>query len=451
MANTLQPSYQSFYLPGSIDIHDNQMEQWNLKPPLLYLWSRSDWTEKHKAIAIRQGHISKQPEESPVKENHEETGVKGQEEDQDIYGDIAKMLNDLPVLNDQVEAPEVTSTFFHEDMEISPSISPSKRDNQTDQSRHKDEDSRTDQSRHDKDDDRSRRESDDGREDQESHRHRNNKRFAESFVERKTEQEYKRKQSRSKDEGWKDKHGRSRTPVGEFYDKGTPRSVSSPSNRNDSRSFLEDHPSEALVTSLGRERSEDGFLRFQHDCSGSATEFGTGYGVTRMSIPDEELNDIERRYRNPYTDVHSRIETFGRQYVDPLEKYGHSSADIFSRQAPLYGRQGPNDVPYRSWLPSGQDSGLGQTGSLSNSFGLSTFAPDPSRLGSSVTQRYAPRLDEMNYTRSSPFTPTDQVPPSSIYNSSGSRAGLYTSDIQDFATGPHRHFPHHNSSGWLND
>ncbi|XP_020593200.1 protein ENHANCED DOWNY MILDEW 2 [Phalaenopsis equestris] len=51
-------SGKSFYLPGSIDVHDKQIEQWNVKPPVLYLWSRPDWTSKHKSIASIQGHTS---------------------------------------------------------------------------------------------------------------------------------------------------------------------------------------------------------------------------------------------------------------------------------------------------------------------------------------------------------------------------------------------------------
>ncbi|PKA66700.1 hypothetical protein AXF42_Ash003355 [Apostasia shenzhenica] len=52
-------SGKSFYLPGSIDVYDKQIEQWNLKPPVLYLWSRPDWTAKHNGIASSQGHTSK--------------------------------------------------------------------------------------------------------------------------------------------------------------------------------------------------------------------------------------------------------------------------------------------------------------------------------------------------------------------------------------------------------
>eukprot|EP01018_Ginkgo_biloba_P023825 Gb_00933 [translate_table: standard] len=50
---------QSFYFPGSVGIDDQQLGQWNTVAPPLYLWSRPDWTIKHKAIAIKQGHIGK--------------------------------------------------------------------------------------------------------------------------------------------------------------------------------------------------------------------------------------------------------------------------------------------------------------------------------------------------------------------------------------------------------
>ena len=35
-----------------------------MNPPLLYLWSRQDWTAKHKAIAQKCGHVSKRLKES---------------------------------------------------------------------------------------------------------------------------------------------------------------------------------------------------------------------------------------------------------------------------------------------------------------------------------------------------------------------------------------------------
>lgn len=50
-------SGKSFYLPGSVDVHDKQLEQWNWNPPPLYLWSRPDWTARHREIASHYGQI----------------------------------------------------------------------------------------------------------------------------------------------------------------------------------------------------------------------------------------------------------------------------------------------------------------------------------------------------------------------------------------------------------
>ncbi|KAF0895990.1 hypothetical protein E2562_018129, partial [Oryza meyeriana var. granulata] len=50
---------KAFYLPGSLDADNKTMEQWNLSPPPLSLWSRSDWARKHKEIAKTMGHLCK--------------------------------------------------------------------------------------------------------------------------------------------------------------------------------------------------------------------------------------------------------------------------------------------------------------------------------------------------------------------------------------------------------
>ncbi|KAI5066302.1 hypothetical protein GOP47_0018926 [Adiantum capillus-veneris] len=51
-------SGQSFYLPGSVDVDENPLNDWNVVAPPLYIWSRPDWTTKHKDIALGKGHIS---------------------------------------------------------------------------------------------------------------------------------------------------------------------------------------------------------------------------------------------------------------------------------------------------------------------------------------------------------------------------------------------------------
>ncbi|XP_019183409.1 PREDICTED: protein ENHANCED DOWNY MILDEW 2 isoform X1 [Ipomoea nil] len=50
---------KAFYLPGSVDANDKTLEDWNVSTPPLYLWSRPDWTPKHKEIAKLAGHLSK--------------------------------------------------------------------------------------------------------------------------------------------------------------------------------------------------------------------------------------------------------------------------------------------------------------------------------------------------------------------------------------------------------
>ncbi|WVY90502.1 hypothetical protein V8G54_036016 [Vigna mungo] len=47
----------SIDLPGSADVNDGQMDQRNARPPVLSLWSRSDWTTKHKVIAQQHAHV----------------------------------------------------------------------------------------------------------------------------------------------------------------------------------------------------------------------------------------------------------------------------------------------------------------------------------------------------------------------------------------------------------
>ncbi|KAJ3677614.1 hypothetical protein LUZ60_003338 [Juncus effusus] len=59
-------SGKSFYLPGSIDDEHNRMDQWNLNPPPLYLWSRKDWAPLHTEIADRHGHLSQVEEEEEL-------------------------------------------------------------------------------------------------------------------------------------------------------------------------------------------------------------------------------------------------------------------------------------------------------------------------------------------------------------------------------------------------
>ncbi|KAL6512442.1 Protein ENHANCED DOWNY MILDEW 2 [Orobanche hederae] len=45
--------FQSFYIPGSVDVNDKHIDQHNVIPPPLYLWSRPDWSLEHYTISLK--------------------------------------------------------------------------------------------------------------------------------------------------------------------------------------------------------------------------------------------------------------------------------------------------------------------------------------------------------------------------------------------------------------
>ncbi|KAL3636993.1 hypothetical protein CASFOL_019292 [Castilleja foliolosa] len=68
-------SGKSFYLPGSVDVNDHQIEDWNVNAPILYLWSHPSLTSKHKAIAEQHGHLSGGQKKCRLEENHNKIHV----------------------------------------------------------------------------------------------------------------------------------------------------------------------------------------------------------------------------------------------------------------------------------------------------------------------------------------------------------------------------------------
>ncbi|KAK7305189.1 hypothetical protein VNO77_43090 [Canavalia gladiata] len=87
-------SGKSFYLPGSVDTNDRQIEQWNVRPPPLYLWSRPDWADKHKAIAQEHGHLISQHEVSKMDSFDKRKSPASHTMD-DNYGDDIMLGHDM--------------------------------------------------------------------------------------------------------------------------------------------------------------------------------------------------------------------------------------------------------------------------------------------------------------------------------------------------------------------
>ncbi|GJZ23791.1 protein enhanced downy mildew 2 isoform X1 [Tanacetum coccineum] len=96
---------KSFYLPGSVDVNDKQMEQWNNTPPPLYLWSRRDWTTKHKNIAQRQGHIPNVQRPPQSNEKMPESGLATV--NNEISEDLTATL-DAPIINEVEDLEKMT-------------------------------------------------------------------------------------------------------------------------------------------------------------------------------------------------------------------------------------------------------------------------------------------------------------------------------------------------------
>ncbi|KAJ0943820.1 hypothetical protein HanPSC8_Chr03g0109131 [Helianthus annuus] len=94
-------SGKSFYLPGSVDKQDQPLDDWNIKPPPLSLWSRADWTEKHIEDSPKHGHIE-QRQTVPHQEAERVVSNELIEENLDCFNDLPmldEVLKNLMLLN----------------------------------------------------------------------------------------------------------------------------------------------------------------------------------------------------------------------------------------------------------------------------------------------------------------------------------------------------------------
>ncbi|KAI9108596.1 hypothetical protein K1719_020480 [Acacia pycnantha] len=95
-------SGKSFYLPGSIDINNRQMGQANVRAPVLYLWSRQDWTDTHKPIAQEHGHVPSQRDDPVIEKRFDEISPADHIMDVD-HGDNMMLGHDLPKVDNDRE------------------------------------------------------------------------------------------------------------------------------------------------------------------------------------------------------------------------------------------------------------------------------------------------------------------------------------------------------------
>ncbi|MED6209248.1 hypothetical protein PIB30_052883 [Stylosanthes scabra] len=102
-------SGKSFYLPGSIDTSDKQMEQWNLTSPPLSLWSRPDWTDMHKGIAQEHGHLLSQHEVSRMESFYNRNSSHPSHSMGGNFADDDMLVDELLVSTDVLKVQELVN------------------------------------------------------------------------------------------------------------------------------------------------------------------------------------------------------------------------------------------------------------------------------------------------------------------------------------------------------
>ncbi|CAL5402702.1 unnamed protein product [Camellia sinensis] len=422
---------KSFYLPGSVDINDNQLEDWNVSTPPLYLWSHPDWTAKHKAIAQWQGHLAREQKQSHLEVHDKPLVPDHPMKDHEPNGQTSVALDDHPVQNEvheQLQERQASVSESHKEglprgnggrevheqiQERRASVSES----------HKEDLPR----------------GNGGREVHENRNHGQNRFNRDSKKKKKKHGGKKNGKGFGQTPQKTKERGRS-SPASKMYDR-VPRC--SPPNSS--------RPLEVL---------KEGDRHFDQSVDGSRSHYRTGF-------EGSPADDIARRYglnsEGPYSGpgpdygVRNPEGQFGgyqrestesrvyRPYVSGIEDtYARESA--MRSQAGLYGQQGPNTFGQRSGFLAGQDPGF-------SSYSYLGSAADPSynRMSTTSTmERYAPRLDEMNHTRMN--TLAGEPPRNGIADPLAQQRGYRVDTLGlGFVPGPYRPSSQHNTSGWLNE
>ncbi|KAK9151455.1 hypothetical protein Syun_009764 [Stephania yunnanensis] len=427
-------SGKSFYLPGSIDVNDNQMEQWNVKPPRLYLWSRPNWTAEHRAIASEHGHLATNNEmEVPMEENHNENQVVVEEDvpmdispDREGPVDISKLIREYGGISGQhglseehheekldenhgvVLQNQFKSSLSEIDTVVNRSRLPGGNPNEL---------------------------------------------IDAGFTER------LHTTSMGNDHGNPSSGAAEISPgninEGDFAQatemaQGS-HGTNSPYGWGDAETLLDGHLSDIPWSP----RNPDIFDR---GLAGAGLAYGVGFGG-QTRIPPDDFGDVGLKYNIPFT---SGVDNWSSGTGAAHDDRGIRVSDVPSHYSGipdehrkergvqllrLYGQQNELGSSVQRNYLYGQDNGFSSVGSLSSA-PYSGLAADPTlvRPNSSAMQRYAPRLDELNHTRLSPFgSGPPIISQSSIFDNPGlqypptSNGGIHP-DTYGFAPG-RRPFP----------
>lgn len=397
---------KSFYLPGSVDVNDKQMEDWNVNAPPLYLWSHPDWTPKHKDIAQQHGHLSKDQKKSSLQEPRLENvsdapgGLNNLDEYPVHQGDDRNLGN----RREHREQEARVATSHNEELPHDSSVTEGDR----------------------------------------NHGHLKNQ-FEGNSEEFRGKRKRKRRRGMSLEDKSTGKH-----------------SVSCQPYPNVDGGRLSDHRS---PKSPERHTHMDVGMEDDKHSGGNSFSVSRSYSQTRHGGNLDD--DLVRKYRlhseEPFPSLinrrsHTPNPEYGFRTSDPSLGYPRGTTDIHSYRSyemEMYGRDvtihsnvnlpGRHDHPH-SWTPNytpNPGPGYHPTYGQPAPSGNSTYGG----MNTSTMQRYAPRLDELNHRRINHVRSGQPLPDmSGVFRPPVLRPGSL-----GFVPGPHHQFPEQNSSGWLNE
>ncbi|CAL2254900.1 unnamed protein product [Prunus armeniaca] len=408
-------SGKSFYLPGSVDGNDKQLEQWNVRPPPLYLWSRPDWSAENKAIAEVHGHNS--ASQGFMEEDHSDClNPDNSVVNDEHYGQTLVQMDDDPIKTDSpkdVAGGSVAMQVLEGSCKISVDrdghVSPRHGKNHIEEISGKLQCG--------------------GREEHRS-----------GMLENSSEKKL---------DGVKVSGSEIRKEMlthTEPAEKGNQHSEPSNSGSNMEIETTDSGTHANVADDTGRSfamSSDEAYSSLPRRWS-TAANSGSGYRATNV----EQLFVGHMRERS------DRL-GYG-PYLNQVEYPFRRESDIRS-QVRLYGQ--PDSDPYSSFLV-GQNPVSGQIGSYPSTYGHTHFgsaAGSSYRSNTSAMQRYAPRLDELNHLRMGALGPepslgydphvfSSNVP----FDPRAPRPGQHGGPM-GFAPGPHQSYSSQNSAGWLNE
>lgn len=390
---------KSFYLPGSVDINDKQIEQWNVCPPPLYLWSRQDWTSKHKAIAHQHGHLSRVRNESHPVEPVSDFPIVDHDE-------IPTAVDDHPLAIDEPKPPQERAAV----------VTKSNKD---------DRDTKT----------------------EESLGNNGSGKKQSNVTPKKNRRGGKGKQKKGPSEKSLEENKRSAN--------------SSLPNKSGGLPPVESYSPKPVETPSQTDPEKVSYQQVEPKTSGSRSPFGNEYDGTRSDDVARMYNSSNEEPYPRLTYARSNGASLGPDYGAGIDSRGYRPSfmdGVDNSQTRQYVRREADYLSKRSSYLSGPDPIFstpyaGRNPVYPTPYGSLGSAADSSynRVSTSAMQRYAPRLDELNHMMvNSMGSEVPSMNRSGAYDPLAPRPG-FRSDSLGNAPGPYGGPSYQQQSGWLNE